>query len=88
MSQHLSAALDGFVAPTERPKKRVDTPHHQFIHSYLLPQTIKIKKELRGRRFKVGSSNLIIDRHYVFLRLLRKPNYLVTSAKGRSIQAG
>jgi hypothetical protein len=30
-----------------------DTPHYHFIHSMLLPSTIKIQKELRGRRFKV-----------------------------------
>lgn len=29
-----------------------NTPHYHFIHSMLLPSTIKIQKELRGRRFK------------------------------------
>ena len=31
-----------------------ETPHNQFVRSLLMPYTIKIQKELRGRRFRVG----------------------------------
>jgi hypothetical protein len=30
-----------------------NTPHYHFIHSMILPSTLKIQKELRGRRFRV-----------------------------------
>lgn len=33
-----------------------NTPHYHFLHSMLLPSTVKIQKELRGRRFKVSVS--------------------------------
>ena len=29
------------------------TPHYHFIHSMILPSTVKIQKELKGRKFKV-----------------------------------
>ena len=30
-----------------------NTPHYHFIHSMLLPSTIKIQRELKSRKFKV-----------------------------------
>ena len=30
-----------------------ETPHMRFVRTQLLPYTIKIQKELRGRRFRV-----------------------------------
>jgi len=33
-----------------------NTVHYHFIHSMLLPSTVKIQKELRGRKFKVRTS--------------------------------
>ena len=29
------------------------TPHYHFLHSMILPATVKIQKELKGRKFKV-----------------------------------
>ena len=29
------------------------SPHYHFIHSMILPSTVKIQKELKGRKFKV-----------------------------------
>ncbi|KAG7370181.1 RalF-like Dot/Icm system translocated protein [Nitzschia inconspicua] len=34
------------------------SPHYHFIHSMLLPSTVKIQKELRGRRFREIQSKL------------------------------
>ena len=30
-----------------------NTPHYHFIHSMIVPSTIKIQKEMRGWKFKV-----------------------------------
>ena len=38
---------------TTTKRKSIDTPHYHFIHSMLLPSTIKLQKELRGRRYRV-----------------------------------
>ena len=55
MASLVSDALAGFasVVKGSEPKEDPNTPHYHFIHSMLLPSTIKIQKELRGRRFKV-----------------------------------
>jgi hypothetical protein len=47
----LSNAIKGKADDDEY--KNAEGPHYHFIHSMLLPSTVKIQKELRGRRFKV-----------------------------------
>ena len=37
----------------EGQQRRDNTPHYHFIHSMILPSTIKIQKDLKGRKFKV-----------------------------------
>jgi hypothetical protein len=62
MTSLVSDALAGFSnaikgkADDDDDYKNTEGPHYHFIHSMLLPSTVKIQKELRGRRFKVRTN--------------------------------
>lgn len=56
MAQFMSDALAGFSKKMGGDAEHDDSPHYQFIHTILLPNTIKIQKDLRGRKFKVSYS--------------------------------
>lgn len=49
-SLHSVAATDG---------KNKNTPHYHFIHSMILPSTMKLQRELKSRKFKVR--NFFVD---------------------------
>ncbi|KAL3938388.1 MAG: hypothetical protein SGBAC_006689 [Bacillariaceae sp.] len=51
MAQFMSNALAGFSKNNED-EEHDDSPHYRFIKDTLLPNTVKIQKELRGRKFK------------------------------------
>ena len=42
------------------------SPHYHFIHSMILPSTVKIQKELKGRKFKVRLLCVFIHTASVF----------------------
>jgi hypothetical protein len=54
MAQFMSDALAGFAKAVGGTDEHDDSPHYQFIHTSLLPNTINIGKELRGRKFRVS----------------------------------
>ena len=45
----------------EQETRSDNTPHYHFIHSMLLPSTVKIQKELKGRKFKVRRIDSDVD---------------------------
>jgi len=49
----------GAASAKDAGRHNEDTPHYHFIHSMLLPSTVRIQKELRGRRFKVRGTLLV-----------------------------
>ncbi|CAJ1959317.1 unnamed protein product [Cylindrotheca closterium] len=51
MAQFMSNALAGF-SKSDEDEEHDDSPHYRFIKDTLLPNTVKIQKELRGRKFK------------------------------------
>lgn len=51
MSLHSMAAGEG---------KNKNTPHYHFIHSMILPSTIKLQRELKSRKFKVRNQLSIV----------------------------
>ena len=57
MASMVSDGLAGFAdASKEQEVQHTNTPHYHFFHSMLIPSTVKLQKELRGRRFKVSST--------------------------------
>jgi hypothetical protein len=48
-----SAVMTLHSVPAEGAEKSKNTPHYHFIHSMILPSTIKLKRELKSRKFTV-----------------------------------
>lgn len=59
MASMVSDGLAGFAdASKEQEVQHTNTPHYHFFHSMLIPSTVKLQKELRGRRFKEVQTKL------------------------------
>jgi hypothetical protein len=51
-----SSEANGGTAAAAAAAAADSSPHYHFIHSMILPSTVKIQKELRGRKFRVRNS--------------------------------
>jgi hypothetical protein len=53
-----NAATPATSAATDDARVSSTNAHYHFIHSMIVPSTVKIQKELRGRRFRVSENML------------------------------
>ena len=58
-SATMSSGLFATITQAFWSKEIPDTPHSEFISNFILPITIKLQKELRGRRFKVRGGDSV-----------------------------
>lgn len=50
--------------PSDVGEKNKNTPHYHFIHSMILPSTMKLQKELnKSRKFKVRTAHSLWSCH-------------------------
>jgi len=64
-----AAAASAALESTGINEEGARTPHYHFIHSMILPSTLKIQKELKGRKFKV--------RYFAFTHIVYVALYVI-----------
>lgn len=61
----ITSSLHSMAASgNEGDEGKKNTPHYHFIHSMILPSTIKIQRELKSRKFKVRIFMLFSSRPF------------------------